>query len=140
MDPLIVPGTLDSLESIRNYVAAAAAAARLDKKVTYRLCLAVDEIATNAIVHGYGGAGFQGVLKLYVEIDDTSLKVFLEDAGRPYDPRQTPSPDDIDLPLDQRRIGGLGVYLTLKGIDQFLYERTGELNRNIFVVNRKETR
>ncbi len=46
-----MPGILDSLEPIRGYIKQAAAAANLEKKSTYRLILAVDEIATNIILH-----------------------------------------------------------------------------------------
>jgi anti-sigma regulatory factor (Ser/Thr protein kinase) len=138
MKPVILPGNLDSLEALRRYITAAAEVAELDKKATYRLCLAVDEIATNAVIHGYQETGLQGNLKVWANLDDRSLKVYLEDEGPPFDPTQIPPPNDLDLPPDQRRIGGLGVYLTLKGVSQLIYERIGERNRNIFMVNRGE--
>ncbi|MGA9380780.1 MAG: ATP-binding protein, partial [Phormidium sp.] len=53
MEQLTVPGTLDSLSKISDYVLSAASAAGLDKKASYKLRLAVDEIATNVIVYGY---------------------------------------------------------------------------------------
>jgi anti-sigma regulatory factor (Ser/Thr protein kinase) len=108
----------------------------LDKKITYRLRLAVDEIATNAIVHGYDEAGLDGVLNIRTDIDETTVKIILEDEGNPFDPRRAPPPTHKDLPMEQRPIGGLGVYLTLKGVDEFLYERDGKWNRNIFIVYR----
>lgn len=136
MEALTFPGTLDSLELIRKYVKDAAAKAGLEKKATYRLCLAVDEIAANSVIHGYDEAGLQGVLKVRAEIDDASLKIFLEDEGHPFDPRHAPLPDHKDLPIEERPIGGLGVYLTLKGIDVFDYERDGKWNRHIFITKR----
>jgi serine/threonine-protein kinase RsbW len=60
MERLQVPGTVDSLAAISTYVVGAAAAAGLDKQAAYGLRLAVDEIATNAIVHGYQKAGQSG--------------------------------------------------------------------------------
>jgi serine/threonine-protein kinase RsbW len=136
MESLTVRGTLEALGSVREYVMAAAAAAGLDRKATYRLILAVDEIATNAVVHGYADAGRQGDLELSAAIDTRSLSVTLEDSGPPFDPRRMPRPDDLDLPLERRDIGGLGVYLALKGVDRFVYEYAGGRNRNTFVMQR----
>ena len=138
MQPSIVPATLDSLGAIAEYVMAAAASAGLDKRASYRLRLAVDEIATNIIVHGYVNAGLQGALELHAEIDDATLTIAIEDSGVAYDPRQAPLPD-IDLPLEQRPIGGLGVYLASRSVDEFLYERVGDRNRTIFRMHLPST-
>ncbi len=135
MEPLIVSGTLDSLGAIAQYVMAAAAAAGLDKKTSYNLRLAVDEIATNIITYGYQEAACEGVLALRTEVDEQSLIISIEDTGIPYDPTQKPAPEDLDKPLEQRQIGGLGIYLARQGVDKFIYERVGERNRNIFIVH-----
>ena len=137
MEPKSFSGTLDSLGSIRHYVTSAAQSARLDKKATYGLCLAVDEIATNIIVHGYDEAGRSGVLDLRAEITSGNLIVTIEDDGIPFDPRQSHLPDAEDLgkPLEDRPIGGLGVFLAFEGVDEFRYERSGERNRNVFLVH-----
>lgn len=136
MDRLTVPGEIDSLEVISDYVAQAAASAGLDEKASYRLHLAVDEIATNIIAHGYAKSGGGGVLKLWVEIEDETLTVWIEDTGQAYDPSLYRRPDDLDLPPDQRPVGGLGVYLALRSVDEFLYERVGNRNRHMLAVNR----
>ena len=60
MKPLRLPATLDSLEQLGEYVIAATAEAELDAKAAYGLRLAVDEIATNIITHGYEEAGKTG--------------------------------------------------------------------------------
>jgi serine/threonine-protein kinase RsbW len=134
MTPATVPATLDSLGAIAEYVLAAAASAGLDKRASYHLRLAVDEIVTNIIVHGYADADLPGTLELRVEIDDRTLTVSIEDSGVAYDPRQTPVPD-TSLPLEERPIGGLGVYLALKSVDEFLYERVGDRNRSTFKMH-----
>jgi serine/threonine-protein kinase RsbW len=134
MKPVSVPATLDSLGAIADYVMAAAASAGLDKRASYNLRLAVDEIVTNIIVHGYTDAGLQGALDLSADIDDSALTVSIEDSGVAYDPRQTPVPD-TSLPLEERPIGGLGVYLAMKSVDEFLYERVGDRNRSTFKMH-----
>ncbi|MDX2239954.1 MAG: ATP-binding protein [Leptolyngbyaceae cyanobacterium bins.302] len=138
MQFLSVPGTLDSLGAIADFIKAAAAEAGLDKKATYQLRLAVDEIATNIIVHGYEEAGLEGTVYLTYNVDDKALTFTIEDTGAAYDPHQhlLPEEDALHQPLEQRQIGGLGIYLALKGVDKFIYEREGDRNRNTFVMNR----
>jgi sigma-B regulation protein RsbU (phosphoserine phosphatase) len=98
--------------------------------------LAVDEIATNIVTHGYAEAGLEGAVKVEAFIDEKHLTVYLEDTGAAYDPTQASMPD-LDLPAEERPIGGLGVYLVIQGVDKFRYERVGDRNRNIFIMNRK---
>ena len=138
MDPLTLPGELDSLSEIGRYVVAAATAAGLDRAVAYKLRLAVDEIATNAVVHGYQEANVQGLVSVSAVIDDHMLAISVEDTARPFDPTAAalPDEDDLDLPLEERAIGGLGIMLAREDVDDFRYERVDGRNRTTFVVNR----
>ena len=138
MQSLTVPGTLDSLSTIADFVVTAAKQAGLDKKAAYRLRLAVDEIATNIIVHGYEEANYEGEVNLLLNIDDKTLTLTLEDTGVAYDPNQhlVPEADALKLPLEQRPTGGLGIYLALQGVDKFIYERAANKNRNTVIMNR----
>ncbi|MEA5597351.1 ATP-binding protein [Rivularia sp. UHCC 0363] len=138
MQPLTVPGKLDSLKPIAEFVAAAAAQIGLDKKAAYRLRLAVDEIATNIILHGYEESDCEGDIWISAATDGPQLEIILEDDATLYDPQQAQSVETAELqrPLAERQIGGLGVYLAIQGVDQFRYERVGNRNRNIFKVTR----
>lgn len=140
MEPLTVPGNLDSLDAIAEYVMAAATAAGLDKKASYKLRLAVDEIATNIIVYGYEEGKREGRVDLRAEIDEQTLTISIEDTGAAFDPLEKfpLEAEKLDLPLEKRSIGGLGLYLAIDGVDKFFYERVGERNRNILVINRTE--
>jgi phosphoserine phosphatase RsbU/P len=130
MDSLIVAVTRDSLASIRRYVTTAAAAADLEKKAASQLCRAVDEIAMSAMVHGHAGADDKDVWRVQAHIDQKSLTIILEDRGEPYDPYQNLSLPASDASLED------GLDHTLQGVDEFRYQRVGDWNRNIFVMNR----
>lgn len=136
MEPLIVPGVLDSLSTIREYVLRAATAAGLERRQSYRLCLAVDELATNIVTYAYDGIGIAGEIVVQALIDEHALTITIEDSAQPFDPAAQVLPDDFDLPLEQRKIGGLGIYLALDGVDKFIHEFTGRGNRNTLVINR----
>ena len=133
MENLIVPGTLDSLEVIRRYVAVVAGAAGLDKKATYRLQLAVDEIATNIITHGYAEAGYEGLLAFRAEIDETALTIVVEDTAPSYDPGRQISAD-ARTSVEPSQVGGLGLFLTSTNVDEFRYERIENRNRHTFTI------
>jgi serine/threonine-protein kinase RsbW len=138
LTPLTVPGELESLKAIREYVTDATSMAGLDKLLTNRLRLAVDEIVTNSIVHGYQESGQEGNIWIAALLDDEKLTIIVEDEGPYDDPTQhrIPSAEDLGQPLDTREIGGLGIYLATRSIDEFHYEYTATRNRNIFVVYR----
>ncbi len=137
MEERTFPGTLDSLEPIREYVTQAAKAAGLDRGATYNLCLAIDEIATNVVVHGYEEAGLQGDLEVDSAIEPNRLVVRLTDHGKPYDPGAHDVPDEVDLslPLEDRPIGGLGILLARKGVDELEYDVTKDGNVHRFIVH-----
>src|SRR3954447_23797942 len=124
MKALTLPGDLDALEPIRNYASEAARNAGLADSAVYRLCLAVDEIATNVVMHGYEEAGRTGKLRISSLIDCGRLIVELRDTGKPYDPTKhtVPTADTLSLPLEERDLGGLGILLARDGVDDLQYE------------------
>jgi serine/threonine-protein kinase RsbW len=136
MEPLTVAGSLDSLSAIRAYVDRAAAEAGLDRRATYRLRLAVDEIATNIVNYGYERAHLRGDILVRATLDDAWLTVALEDSGLPYDPTAHAAPSNLDDPLEERPIGGLGIFLTQIGVDDFRYEHRDGHNVNAFAMRR----
>ncbi len=83
MDAVTFPGTLDALSPIRDYVKAAAEAAGLDHSAAYNLVLAVDEIATNVIVHGYERVAVKGrhLPSSYAEHEDSLVIQLMSDTG-----------------------------------------------------------
>jgi anti-sigma regulatory factor (Ser/Thr protein kinase) len=141
MEGLTVAGNLEALGAIASYVQAAAASAGLSKARTYNLRLAVDEVITNIIIHGYQESGLTGDVSIHAWIDDAALTVCLEDAGADYNPYHIQDELNcekvIHQPLEERPLGGLGVYLAMRSVDQFRYERIGDRNRTSFVVFRR---
>jgi serine/threonine-protein kinase RsbW len=136
MDSFVVPGKLDSLSAIRDRVNKASAAAGLGADAAYKLALAIDEIATNIMLHGYEENNLSGDIKVITEQSASELVVVLEDAAPAYDPktRKLPTAEDLGKPLEEREIGGLGVYLAIQGVDRFDYEYKENHNRNIFAM------
>lgn len=135
MNILSVPGDLDALEDVSEYIAIAAGSAGLNAKSSYKLRLAVDEIVTNIITHGYAPGEGGGSIHLYTVLDEHKLCVRVEDYAPAFDPNQALAPD-LTLSVEERPVGGLGLFLVRQSVDEFVYERVGNRNRNILVVNR----
>lgn len=138
IEPLMLSGHPDSLgdslSKLRKYVTEVSNRVGLESQAMHRLRLAVDEIAANIIMYGYANANPAGMIEVFATFDEGRLKIVLEDTGAPYDPRQRELPDNFDDPLETREIGGLGVFLAFKNVDEFDYERDGNRNRNVFVM------
>ncbi len=122
---LIVSSSLDSLGEISEFVVAAARAAGLDDQGVWEVQLAVDEAATNIILHAYGGQE-EGPITIQVEVKGGEFIICLNDRGVRFDPDEVPQPDLIS-PLEERKTGGLGLYLMRKLMDRvdFQFDEAG---------------
>ncbi len=129
---------VDELAPIRDFVTEKALAAGADNRKNYALCLAIDEIATNIMRYGYPLAGItDGKIDVTITNTENTLTITLEDGAVPFNPMQhmLPTDDDLNKPLEDRPIGGLGIMLAQQSVDDFKYEYVNNKNRNIFIVN-----
>ena len=138
METLTVSGTINSLDTIALYIKQAAETANLDPKAAYKLRLAVDEIATNIIIHGYQEAKRTGEIYLRAEIDDRNLTIAIEDTGVLYNPTQKAAlqSEYFNQKLETREVGGLGIYLVRESVDEFYYQQIDNRNCNFLIVHR----
>lgn len=129
--------SLDSLEPIRNFVTEKSQQAGLNAKQIYGLCLAVDEIATNIILYGYQRSGiYDGIINILSIVEKDTLCFIMEDNATPFNPLEANTPDEneLGLPLEERKIGGLGIMLAKQSVDEFKYEFVDGKNHNVFCV------
>jgi serine/threonine-protein kinase RsbW len=108
----------ESLAEIRRFVRATAAAEGLDQERADGLVQAVDESATNVIVHGYRLA--PGEIEIEARRDGDDLVVLLRDRAPRFDPTTVPAPD-LHRPTRGRRAGGMGIHLARALCDEVRY-------------------
>ena len=120
---LRVLAELPNLAVIRRFVEETAMALNVDRDAIDDMIQAVDESATNIIVHGYRGR--TGAIEIEVTQEGTVLVVRLRDQAPLFDPTRAPPPD-LTLPLERRRIGGLGIHLTRQFSDSMTFCTTSE--------------
>jgi serine/threonine-protein kinase RsbW len=131
------PGQFDSLAEIGEFVTRAAGAAGMDRDAVYAVEMAVDEACSNIIQHAYGGEG-RGEIECTCQVNRDKLIVTLRDYGYPFNPSSVPEPD-INAALEDRREGGLGLYLIRKLMDEVRFEFTSDSGNVLTMVKRKET-
>jgi len=113
-----------NLATIAEFVSEQARLAGLDEDQVFEVQMAVDEACTNSMEHAYNGQG-DGELRVccYVESDDFVVRV--TDYGRAFDPSVVAAPN-LSLPLEEREIGGLGLFLMGKLMDRVEYRANGK--------------
>jgi serine/threonine-protein kinase RsbW len=105
---LTVEAAVGRLADVRATVRAFARDAGADEEGVSDLVQAVDELTCNVIEHGYVGAA--GSIQVALVATGDEIRVTIRDAAPPFDPRSVAEPR-LDLPLDQRPLGGMGVHL-----------------------------
>ncbi|MBM3133927.1 MAG: ATP-binding protein [Chloroflexi bacterium] len=126
---------LKNLAAIRRFIEETATALGIEPAVIPDLLLAVDEAATNIIVHGYQGQ--QGPIEIEVECQGDALVIRLRDEAAPFDPTAIPPPD-LSLPLEQRSPGGVGIYLMRQCVEQVTHSCTPQGGNELILVKRIE--
>jgi anti-sigma regulatory factor (Ser/Thr protein kinase) len=134
---LRLAATLADLAGIRHFVEKSAVALGADPDVVPGIVLAVDEAATNTIVHGYGGRG--GEITVSLRCRGDALVVDVTDRAPPFDPTTMPAPD-VALPLEERPIGGMGIFLMRKVVDEVSYRRLPNGSNKLVMVKRAALR
>ena len=101
-----------------------------------RVQLVLEELAINTINHGH----LVGVHEITISFDSTpeALTIEIVDDGRPFDPLHDAPVPDVNAPLEERPIGGLGVFLVRKLMDELTYRREDERNHLKLVAYRTE--
>ncbi|GAB4324177.1 MAG: hypothetical protein Kow0059_19690 [Candidatus Sumerlaeia bacterium] len=112
------------LEMIASLVERFCLAAGLEDDDARGMQVAVDEICTNTVMHGYGGdSSRRFVLEGYRGEGRVGFVVI--EWGKPFEPDLIPEPD-LEAPLEDRPIGGLGLYLVRRLTDHFEYSQQAD--------------
>lgn len=123
---LTVPASTESLEAVRRFVAARAAAAHLPDATVEQVKLAVDEACTNVVKHAYRGQDGE-TFNVAVIVEPQRFTVRIRDTGLAFNPGDYHQPD-LQQAVRARRRGGLGVHLIRRLMDQVEYRTQGNVN------------
>jgi anti-sigma regulatory factor (Ser/Thr protein kinase) len=124
--------TIQTIPKLTDDVASFLHSAGVDDRAVHHVLLVLEELLTNILYHG---AGSDRPASIAVTVEPDRISGEIGDWGKPFDPRDAPPPD-LTAPLEDRRIGGLGVHLVRRLTAALNYRRDGDRNRTTFYVLR----
>jgi serine/threonine-protein kinase RsbW len=102
-------------------------------RVLYAVNLALDEVVTNVVRHAFQDAKEQEVIA-HVSATSTEVTTEVSDTGRAFNPLDVPPPN-LDAPLSERTLGGLGIHLVRSLMDSIEYRR--EDGKNVLTMRKR---
>jgi anti-sigma regulatory factor (Ser/Thr protein kinase) len=110
-----------------------------DEETIADLVQAVDELVCNVIEHGYGPSGGPAAwVETEVAVDAEAIAIRIRDAAPPFDPTAVAEPR-LDLPLDRRPLGGMGIHLARSLTDEFRHRILPGGGNEVTVRKRRRT-
>ncbi len=101
-------------------------------KSMFEMNLALDELFTNIISYGFQDHQ-EHIIKISITVEGDQLQMRIEDDGVPFNPLESETPD-IQCGIEECKIGGLGIHLIKKLMDDIQYQRVED--KNILVLRR----
>ena len=130
---LILHNDIQQIPQLAEFIETIAEEIELDQGLAMSLNLALEEAVTNVILYAYP-EGSDGLVDIEAIISKAKLKFIISDSGKEFDPTAAPEAD-VSLGVEDRPIGGLGIYLVRKIMDTVSYERAD--GKNILSMTKK---
>ncbi|MBI5731472.1 MAG: ATP-binding protein [Ignavibacteriales bacterium] len=129
---LLIKSKTDNLAVIRDFIKSAADESGFSEDTIGKIILAVDEACTNIIKHAYKYSP-EGNIIIKIKFNDPKFSISITDEGSHFDPNIVPEPDLCEY-YKQKRVGGLGMFLIKKLMDEVNYSTlSGNKNQVILV-------
>ena len=134
MKELTLEAVKENITAVTMFVDEQLEALECSMKAQMQLDVAVDELFTNIASYAYPSGTGNATIRLDFDPADRMFSITFIDSGIPYDPLEKPDPD-VTLSAEERSIGGLGIFLVKKTMDDMTYRY--ENNQNIVTIRKK---
>ena len=121
MNKMTVEAIIENIPEVTAFVESKLEEIDCPTKIQNQIDIAIDELFSNIAKYAYTPDTGPATVKVEVEKDPLAVIITFIDHGQPYDPLTTENPD-LSLPAEKREIGGLGIYLVKKTMDDIDYE------------------
>ena len=121
MKDITVAATLDNLEVVQNFVSGELEERGCSMKVMMQIEIAVEEIYVNIVHYAYNPEIGEATIRCEVTDDPMQVIIQFLDSGIPFDPLAKEDAD-ITLSAEERQIGGLGIFMVKRSMDEVSYE------------------
>ena len=121
MKELTIAAKIENIETVTNFVNEQLEALDCPMKAQMQIDIAIDELFGNIAHYAYNPEIGQATVRVEVVEDPLSVVITFIDNGVPYDPLAKADPNTT-LSAEEREIGGLGIYMVKKSMDDITYE------------------
>ena len=121
MKELTITATAENIETVTAFVNEQLEALACPMKAQIQIDIAIDELFSNIAHYAYHPGVGPATVRVEVVEDPMAVVITFIDEGVPYDPLSTEDPD-TSLSAEERQIGGLGIYMVKKSMDEVVYE------------------
>ena len=121
MKELTTEATVENIEAVTAFVDEQLEAIGCPPKAQMQIDIAIDELFGNIAHYAYNPTTGSATVRVEVEEDPPAVRITFIDTGKPYDPFAREDPD-VTLSVQEREIGGLGIYMVKKSMDHISYE------------------
>lgn len=121
MKELTIAATVESIETVTDFVNEQLEAYDCPMKILMQINIAIDELFSNIAHYAYNPETGDATVRVEVIEDPMAVIITFIDNGVPYDPLKQKDPDTT-LPAEERELGGLGIYMVKKTMDDITYE------------------
>lgn len=121
MRELVIDATVENIERVTEFVDGQLEQFGCPVKAQMQIDLAIDELFGNIAHYAYSPEVGPATVRVEVTEQPLAVVVTFIDNGVPYDPLKGEEPD-ITLSAEERQIGGLGIYIVKKSMDEISYE------------------
>ena len=125
---LTIEATVENLPQLMAFLEQQLEEADCPMKAQMQITIAAEEIFVNIAHYAYAPETGEATVRLEITDDPAAVSVTFIDGGVPFDPLKKEDPD-VTLAAEEREIGGLGIYMTKKTMDDVRYEYKDEQNR-----------
>ncbi|MFP4347092.1 MAG: ATP-binding protein [Thermodesulfobacteriota bacterium] len=123
---------LSELDTLRDKVEKFGTLLGIPDKTIFEINLIVDELFSNIVSCGFRDNGTHWI-NINISHRDSAITIRVEDDGVPFNPKSSQKPD-LECPMEERRIGGLGIHLVTELSDKISYYREGD--KNILILEK----
>lgn len=121
MKELTVEAIVEQIETVTEFVNAELKKLDCPMKARIQLDIAIDEIVSNIVYYAYGEKTGTVTVRIEALQEENGVQLMFLDSGVPYDPLTRQDPD-ISAEIEERKEGGLGIFLVRKTMDDMKYE------------------
>lgn len=122
MKEITIDATIENLSEVTGFIDSELEACECPIKAQVQIDVAIDEIFSNIAYYAYE-KGTVGIASVGIHVSERpkTVTISFKDEGKPYNPLEKDDPD-VTKPADEREIGGLGIFIVKKTMDDLRYE------------------